>query len=96
MPESQKAEPDAPPPKSRTKAHRLKSVTSPGVLSLKLPDEVARVVRQLAEDRGITATEVLRRGVALEKFVTEQLDSEAAFLIQRPDGSLERVHFVFT
>lgn len=75
---------------------RLRPGNPTNVLSIKLPDEVARVVRDLQAERGITATEVLRRGVALERFVTEQLDDGGKFLVQRPDGTLERVHFVFT
>jgi len=75
-------------------APRLRSVGS-GPLSIKLPDDSAKTVRELAEDKGITATEVLKRGIALERFITDQLDAGNVFLVQRPGGQLERVHFVF-
>lgn len=64
-------------------------------LSLKLPDPVARGVRELAEAQKITATEVLRRGVSLAQFVSKELDDGNKFLLQRADGSLEWVHFVW-
>jgi len=81
-------------PRVPAKGTRLRSVGN-GTLSIKLPDEAARVVRELADSKGITATEVLRRGIALERFVTAQLDAGGTFLVQRPDGRLETVHFVF-
>ncbi|MCA1670919.1 MAG: ribbon-helix-helix protein, CopG family [Actinobacteria bacterium] len=65
-------------------------------LSINLTDEAAGAVRQLAEKDGITVSEVLRRAISVERFVVEQLDTGASFLITRDDGAtVEKVHFVF-
>jgi hypothetical protein len=64
-------------------------------LAVNLTDDAARVVRQLADEEGITVSEVIRRGIALEKFVLDQLHSGAEVLLSRDGGkTVERVHFV--
>ncbi len=64
-------------------------------VSINLTDEAASVVKQLATEQGTTSSEVIRRGIALEKFVLDQLKEGGTFLIERDNGSVERVHFVF-
>lgn len=64
-------------------------------LSLNLTDEAAQVVRELAAAKGISVTEVIRRGISLERFILDQLKDGGSFLIRRRDGTIETVHFVF-
>lgn len=63
-------------------------------LVMNLTDEAAHVVRELARRRGVTVSEVVRRAIALEKFIDDQLDDGSSFFVERKDGTLERVHFV--
>ena len=50
---------------------------------------------ELAERCDLTVSEVVRRGIAIEKFIADQLDENAEFLISRDKGqTFERVHFV--
>ena len=64
-------------------------------LSLNLTDEAAQIVREMAASKGISVTEVIRRGISLERFVMSQLESDGTFLIRRSNGAIETVHFVF-
>jgi hypothetical protein len=64
-------------------------------LSLNLTDEAAQTVREMAASKGISVTEVIRRGISLERFVMSQLEANGTFLIRRSDGAIETVHFVF-
>jgi hypothetical protein len=64
-------------------------------LSINLSEDAARVVKELADAKGTTVTEVIRRGIALERFIVDHLDGGATFLVKQPDGSIETVHFVF-
>lgn len=64
-------------------------------VSISLAEDAAETVRNLADARGTTITEVIRRGIALERFIIEQLDEGACFLVQRDDGSMEKIHFLF-
>lgn len=83
MPDAAKAEP--------SKVERGKQK-----LSVNLTDEAAAVVRELAEEQGITVSEVIRRAISLERFVLTQLGTGASFYLERGDGMpVERVHFVF-
>lgn len=65
-------------------------------LSVNLTEEAANVVRELAEEQGITVSEVIRRAISLERFILTQLKTGATFYLERGEGSpVERVHFVF-
>lgn len=64
-------------------------------LSLNLTDEAAQVVREIAAAKGVSVTEVIRRGISLERFILDQLDAGSTFLTRRRDGTIETVHFVF-
>ncbi len=64
-------------------------------LAINLTNEAAAAVRDIAAEKGLTVSEVIRRAIALEKFVVEQLDRNGTFLVKLPDGSIETVHFLF-
>jgi hypothetical protein len=65
-------------------------------ISINLTEEAATIVRGIAERKGITVSEVLRRAIGLEQFIVEQLDKGATLMLTHDDGkTLERVHFVF-
>lgn len=64
-------------------------------LSVNLSEDASQVVRELAVRKGMTVTDVIRRAISLERFVVDQLDEGKTFVVRRPDGSTETVHFVF-
>lgn len=65
-------------------------------ITVSLTDEAANAVEQLAESRGISSSEVVRRGIALARFFEDQLAAGSSILIRNEDGELERVQFVFS
>ena len=48
-------------------------------------------LRVLAERRGVSKTEVVRRALALEKFIEESADQGEKLLIQAPDKSVRQL-----
>jgi len=53
------------------------------------------VVGELAEQQGISKTEVLRRAVSTEKFVYDTLSEGDRLVVRKPDGTLEHVNFPY-
>lgn len=80
--------------RSQTPPDGRPSTTGKTKLAINLTDQAAGVVRDIAAQQGVTVSEVMRRAIALEKFVVEQLGRDATFLVKLPDGSIETVHFV--
>lgn len=60
-------------------------------VSMNLPMSEAAVVAEMAQDRHITKTDVVRRAIALEQFVEDVLAKNGKILIEREDGTVERV-----
>ncbi len=66
-----------------------------GTVSVKLKDEAAQVVRELARTRGLTIGDVLSNAIALEQFVVEKLEGGATFMLTSDGGkTFERVDFL--
>jgi hypothetical protein len=66
-------------------------------LSVNLTDEAAEVVRELANRRGVSVSDVIRESIALYRFAADELAKGAQFELTRDDGKTrERVHFVFS
>jgi predicted transcriptional regulator len=64
----------------------------PGVvrLSVNLSPEVAQVLREMADKRGITVTEALRQAISTEKFISESIEKGEKILIEGPKGKSVR------
>lgn len=62
-------------------------------LSANLPVEVAEALRELAERRQTTMTEVLRHAISLEKWVQDQVDQGSKFLVEDKSGRTREVVF---
>jgi predicted transcriptional regulator len=60
-------------------------------VTVDLPGPAVEVLRELAEKRSTTMTEVLRHAISLEQQVDQELSQEAKMLIQKKDGSLEEL-----
>jgi Arc/MetJ-type ribon-helix-helix transcriptional regulator len=64
-------------------------------ISLNLSEEATETVRELATSRGVSVSDVIREAIALYRFLYRKLRSGAEIDLVNPDGSRERVHFVF-
>ena len=60
-------------------------------VSMNLPVREAAVVAGLADAHSITKTDVVRRGIVLEKFIEDVAELKGKILIERADGSIERL-----
>ena len=64
-------------------------------ISLNLPEDVYAAVRQVAERRNVTQTEVIRRAISIEKFL-EDLREESGGTLElqvRVKGKLRQIFF---
>jgi predicted transcriptional regulator len=60
-------------------------------VSLNLPEEDVEVLRQLAEKRKTTLTQVLRRAIASENYFDEEVAKGAKILLEKDDRLREVV-----
>ncbi|MDQ3655335.1 MAG: ribbon-helix-helix domain-containing protein [Chloroflexota bacterium] len=61
-------------------------------LSVNVPTDEVEVLKQLAQARNTTMTEVLRQAIATEQFLTEQMKN-ARLVVEENDGT--RTQLVF-
>lgn len=75
----------------------MTTITAPAKtkITVSLSDEAAEAVQTLAEQRGISVSEVIRRAIALERFVEGELEKGSTLLVRNENGETERVAFVF-
>jgi len=62
-------------------------------VTVNLGDEVVQVLKDLAERRSTTLTDVLRRAISNEQFIQNELDAGSKILIETKDKKTERVIF---
>jgi predicted transcriptional regulator len=63
--------------------------------SVNLPDETIDALRELAEKRQTTLTEVLRQAVSTEKFFDTTIGRGGKILIEEPDKKQKQVIFKY-
>jgi hypothetical protein len=68
----------------------------PRRLSVSLTGKALETVRELAQDLEISEGEVVRRALAVLKYVNEKEAQQAVLLVRYPDGQTKDVEFVFT
>ncbi len=64
-------------------------------ISVSLTDEAAAAVTELADKKGLKTSEVIRRAIALAKFIQDEEEKGSTFLLRNAAGELERVRFIF-
>lgn len=74
------------------------TVTEPNIrrvvkVTTNLPVAVFDVLRELADERATTMTEVLRQAISTERFFTDAVERKETILLESPDG--QRVREVF-
>lgn len=69
-----------------TAREKTREERTPRRLSINISDEVAEVLRQMAERRNTTVTEVIRDAISMEKFLDEQQARGDALILRGEDG----------
>jgi len=60
-------------------------------ISANLAPEVVAALRDLAEKRGTSMTEVLRRAISMEKFIDDEIDRGGKLLVETADQEIKQV-----
>jgi predicted transcriptional regulator len=59
--------------------------------SVNLPQEAVDALKELAERKGISQSEVLRQAISTEKFFQDTQQQGGKILTQLPDGSIRQI-----
>ncbi|UCC87719.1 MAG: ribbon-helix-helix protein, CopG family [Anaerolineales bacterium] len=60
-------------------------------VNVNFSDDTYAVLKEIAEKKGNTMSEVLRDAIALEEWVTDELTSGSRLLVERQDGEVREV-----
>lgn len=63
----------------------------PVKVTVKLSPAVAETLKNLASDRGVTMTEVLRQAISLENYMQEVKQADGKILVQDKRGNLREI-----
>lgn len=62
-------------------------------MSVSLSGDAARLLETLAQAQSITQNEALRKAIATEAYIHQELMQGAKVLLQKPDGEIREVVF---
>ena len=62
-------------------------------LSVNLPEDTVSKLREIAEKRGITLTEALRRAISHERFLEDEVENGGKVLVEKPDKTVREIVF---
>jgi predicted transcriptional regulator len=62
-------------------------------VTVNLSDETIKDLKEVADKRGISLTEVIRRAIATEKFVQDEREEGGKILVEKPGGRVREVEF---
>jgi predicted transcriptional regulator len=60
-------------------------------LNVEFSDEINNVLEDLAKKQDTTKAEVLRRSIALGKWLQDTKDEKSRILVERPDGQIREI-----
>jgi predicted transcriptional regulator len=60
-------------------------------LNVEFSDEINTVLEELAKKQDTTKAEVLRRSIALGKWLQDTKDEKSRILVERPDGQVREI-----
>jgi Ribbon-helix-helix protein, copG family len=69
------------------------STTSPKRMSVSLSGDAAKLLAQLAESQGITQNEALRKAIATEAYLRQEMEQGAKVLLQKSSKDIREVVF---
>jgi hypothetical protein len=64
-------------------------------VTVNLPVKVWDALEAAAKADGITRTEALRRAISVDLYFRQQVENGSVIVVERPDGSSERVVFPY-
>lgn len=79
--------------KERSKQNDRACATSTKRMSVSLSGDAARLLEYLAESQGLTQNEALRKAIATEAYLRQEIDQGAKVLLQKPDKEIREVVF---
>lgn len=59
--------------------------------TVNLPDDAIKAIREIAERRGTTMTEVIRQAIATEKFLFDTVQEGGKVLVEDRDKTLKQI-----
>lgn len=79
--------------KEREQQRDRTCATSTKRMSVSLSGDAARLLEYLAESQGLTQNEALRKAIATEAYLRQEIDQGAKVLLQKPDKEIREVVF---
>lgn len=62
-------------------------------LTVNLSEEVNNALKALAEEKGVTLTEVLRQAISLEQFLSKEVKEGKKIILEDKNGVMRQVIF---
>jgi hypothetical protein len=62
-------------------------------MTVKLSPQAAEALKTISDERGITLTEALRRGISIHSYIHEAVKRGAIIMAKEPDGSVKELIF---
>lgn len=59
--------------------------------TVNLPDDAIKAIREIAQRRGTTMTEVIRQAIATEKFLFDTMQEGGKVLVEDRDKTLKQI-----
>ena len=75
---------------SETHSHARK----PARMSFTLGSDAARAIEEIAEKRGISVAEAVRRAITLTRFIESLAEDEELLVRNKRSGDVERIRFL--
>ena len=62
-------------------------------VSINLPSDILDAIRKIAEHRNLTMTDAIRRAIATESYIEDEIENGGTILVKKPDGTYKEVVF---
>jgi len=62
-------------------------------VSIDLPSDTLDAIRKIAEHRNLTMTDAIRRAIATESYIEDEIENGGTILVKKPDGTYKEVVF---
>ena len=62
-------------------------------VSINLPSDTLDAIRKISEHRSLTMTDAIRRAIATESYIEDEIENGGTILVKKPDGTYKEVIF---
>lgn len=62
-------------------------------VTLNLPEPIAETIKDLALKNNVSRTEIIRRAIAREKFIADQIQNGGTFILKKANGNMKEILF---